>query len=141
LDFQLLTTVLSLTLSGHAPIFDLNALDSDDSVGINAPSFTVDENHIRSSVYNRLTAVHGNNKNLNIMLNTLATRILLCNREQGTPKAYGVEIAPGFALPVAGNFHGKQALKVRRVMARHEVIVSAGEVCSRVLGFLLIQAL
>ncbi|KAJ6630206.1 hypothetical protein B0H10DRAFT_1738342, partial [Mycena sp. CBHHK59/15] len=54
-------------------------------------------------------------------LNTLATRILLCQGSDVTPTAYGVEIAPGAALPVAGNFEGKQDLQVRNVMARHEL--------------------
>ncbi|KAJ7684445.1 hypothetical protein DFH06DRAFT_1155672 [Mycena polygramma] len=125
-DPQLLTIFASLTASPNPPILDLNSLASDGSVGINTPSFTVDNDHIRSSVYNRLTAVKNSTTNLNVTLNTLATRVLLCQGSDGLPTAYGVEIAPGAALPVAGNFHGKQDLDVRRVMARHEVIVSAG---------------
>ncbi|KAJ7118934.1 hypothetical protein C8R44DRAFT_565771, partial [Mycena epipterygia] len=54
-------------------------------------------------------------------LNTLATRILLCQGSDGHLTAYGVEIAPGAALPVAGNFEGKQDLVVRSVMARQEL--------------------
>ncbi|KAJ7491105.1 alcohol dehydrogenase [Mycena latifolia] len=125
-DPQLLTIAAAFAASPDPPIADLNSLASDSSVGINAPSFTVDDNHIRSSVYNRLTAVDGTTPNLNITLNTLATRVLLCQGSDGVPTAYGVEIAPGAALPVAGNFNGKQDLAVRTVMARHEVIVSAG---------------
>ncbi|KAJ7118936.1 hypothetical protein C8R44DRAFT_789680 [Mycena epipterygia] len=125
-DTQLLTIFASFTASPNPPIVDLNSLASDSSVGINAPSFTVDTNHIRSSVYNRLTAVNSTGSNLNITLNTLATRILLCQGSDGLPTAYGVEIAPGGALPVAGNFEGKQDLVVRNVMARQEVIISAG---------------
>ncbi|KAJ6546837.1 hypothetical protein B0H19DRAFT_1162707 [Mycena capillaripes] len=125
-DPQLLTIFGSLTASPNPPIVDLNSLASDASVGINTPSFTIDENHVRSSVYNRLTAVEPSTSNLNITLNTLATRVLLCQGSDGLPTAYGVEIAPGAALPVAGNFAGKQDLVVRNVMARHEVIVSAG---------------
>ncbi|KAJ7140322.1 hypothetical protein C8R43DRAFT_1109628 [Mycena crocata] len=125
LDPQLLTIVAAFVASPNPPILDLNSLATDSSVGINTPSFTVDDNHIRSSVYNRLTAVKDTNRNLNTTLDTLATRILMCSSD-GIPTAYGVEIAPGAALPVAGNFEGKQDLAVRTVMARHEVIVSAG---------------
>jgi choline dehydrogenase len=125
LDPELLTIFTSFILSPNSPIVDINSLAADGSEGINSPSFTIDENHIRSSVYNRLTAVQDSTSNLNITLDTLATRILLCQGSDG-PTAYGVEIAPGAALPVAGNFEGKQDLTVRSVMARHEVIVSAG---------------
>jgi choline dehydrogenase len=126
LDLQLLTIFTSFTLSPNPPILDLNSLASDSSVGINTPSFTVDDNHLRSSVYNRLKAVNDTSPTLNITLNTLATRVLLCESTEGLTTAYGVEIAPGAALPVAGNFEGKQDLTLRTVMARHEVIVSAG---------------
>ncbi|KAJ7700877.1 hypothetical protein B0H17DRAFT_1247664 [Mycena rosella] len=125
-DPQLLAITAALAASPNPPILDLNSFASDSSVGINTPSFTVDNDHIRSSVYNRLTAVDSTTPNLNITLNTLATRILLCQGSDGLPTAYGVEIAPGAALPVAGNFDGKQDLAVRTVMARHEVVVSAG---------------
>ncbi|KAF7353770.1 Choline dehydrogenase [Mycena venus] len=108
-DPQLLTIFGSLTLSpstllSNPPILDLNSVANDDSVGVNTPSFTIDENHVRSSVYNRLTAVHGSTSKLNITLNTLATKILLCQGSDGLPTAYGVEIAPDAALPVAGKF-------------------------------------
>ncbi|KAJ6462716.1 hypothetical protein DFH09DRAFT_1382701 [Mycena vulgaris] len=126
LDLQLLGIFGGLTASANPPILDLNSLAADSSVGINTPSFTVDSNHIRSSAYNRLTAVHETNPNLNITLNTLATRILLCQGRNDLPTAYGVEIAREAALPVAGNFKGKQSLTVQTVRARHEVIVSAG---------------
>ncbi|KAJ7157342.1 hypothetical protein C8R46DRAFT_1114199 [Mycena filopes] len=127
-DPQLLTIFTSLTaLNPNPPILDLNSLASDGSIGVNTPSFTVDENHVRSSVYNRLTTVRNSNQSkLNVTLNTLATRLLLCQGGDGLPTAYGVEIAPGAALPVAGNFAGRQNLTVRSVMARHEVILSAG---------------
>ncbi|KAJ7221563.1 alcohol dehydrogenase [Mycena pura] len=127
-DLQLLTLYTSVTLS-DVPILDLNTVDSDGSEGVNTPSFTVDTNHIRSSVYNRLTEVHdANENNLNITLNTLVTKVLLCEGSDGQPTAYGVEFVPGAALPVAGNFNGKQNLNgtLRHVMARREVIVSAG---------------
>ncbi|KAJ6500686.1 alcohol oxidase [Mycena sanguinolenta] len=127
-DPQLLTIFSSLTLSPNPPIIDLNDLAEDGSVGINTPSFTVDENHVRSSVYNRLTAVNESTSGLNITLNTLATKILLCQGSDGLPTAYGLEFVRNAALPVAGNFQGKEDLdgRVQSVMARHEVIVSAG---------------
>ncbi|KAJ7144933.1 hypothetical protein C8R43DRAFT_1237698 [Mycena crocata] len=125
LDPQLITIAGSLAVSGR-PILDLNSLADDSSVGVNAPSFTIDGNHLRSSVYNRLTAVKSATSNLNITLNTLATRILMCKGNNDLPVAYGIEIAPGAALPVAGNFKGKQRLALRTVTARHEVIISAG---------------
>ncbi|KAJ7184484.1 putative choline dehydrogenase [Mycena filopes] len=127
-DLQLLTIFTSLTtLSLNPPILDLNSLANDGSIGVNTPSFTVDETHVRSSVYNRLTVVENSSKGkLNITLNTLATRILLCQNGGDPPTAYGVEVSPGAALPVAGDFAGKQKLTVQSVMARHEVILSAG---------------
>ncbi|KAJ7042065.1 GMC oxidoreductase [Mycena alexandri] len=127
-DLQLLSVFASMTaLSPNPPILDLNSLASDGSIGLNTPSFTVDESHIRSSVYNRLTAVaNSKSSKLNITLGTLVTRVLLCQSNNTLPTAYGVEIAPGAALAVAGNFVGKQNLTVRNVMARHEVIISGG---------------
>nr|GAT54416.1 choline dehydrogenase [Mycena chlorophos] len=130
LDPQLLSIFASLTFaSGHTRISDLNALAADSAAGIGSPDFTVDKNHVRSSVYNRLNAVHAAQSNLlNITLNTLVTKVLLCAGQDGVPTAYGVELAdgPGVVLPVADGFSGKQELEVRSVFARHEVVVSAG---------------
>ncbi|KAF7294577.1 Choline dehydrogenase [Mycena indigotica] len=127
LDPQLLSIFATLTLlSGHPTISDLNDLASDGTAGITSPSFTIDTNHIRSSVYNRLNAAKAARSNLNITLDTLVTKVLLCNGSDSLPTAYGVEIAPGAALAVSGHFQGKQNLAVRQVMARHEVILSAG---------------
>ncbi|KAK7035857.1 choline dehydrogenase [Favolaschia claudopus] len=127
-DLQLLAIFTSFTLSPNVPILDLNSLAEDSSVGINTPSFTVDNNHIRSSVYNRLTAVKASTSNLNITLNSLATKILLCESSDGSTTAYGVDFVRDAALPVAGNFQGKEDFgnRTQSVMARHEVIVSAG---------------
>ncbi|KAG6805313.1 hypothetical protein H0H87_004625, partial [Tephrocybe sp. NHM501043] len=58
-------------------------------------------------------------------LDTLATKLLLCASGSGN-SAYGVQIAPGAALPVASNFNGKANLNLKNVTAKHEVIVSAG---------------
>ncbi|KAJ3788489.1 hypothetical protein GGU10DRAFT_238506, partial [Lentinula aff. detonsa] len=54
-------------------------------------------------------------------LDTLATRILLCNSSSGTPTAYGVEIAPGAALPVASNFQGKAILRTENITVKREL--------------------
>ncbi|KAF7323320.1 Choline dehydrogenase [Mycena chlorophos] len=111
LNPQLLSIFASLSFaSGHPRISDLNALASDGAAGIASPDFTVDKNHVRSSVHNRLNAVHASQS------------------KDGAPMAYGVEIAdgPGVVLPVADGFQGKQELELRSVYARHEVVVSAG---------------
>ncbi|KAF8882009.1 hypothetical protein BD779DRAFT_1408282, partial [Infundibulicybe gibba] len=57
-------------------------------------------------------------------LDTLATKILLCEDEGGNPTAFGVEVAPGAALAVASNFKGKSTLTTRKITARREVILS-----------------
>jgi len=126
LDSQLLTIVTSLTLSA-SPIVDLNSLASDSAMGASTPSYTIDENNVRSSVYNRLVAVNETTPNINITLNTMATKILLC-QESGKVSAYGFEITSGALLPVAAKFDRKKDVQadLRTVKARHEVIVSAG---------------
>jgi choline dehydrogenase len=98
------------------------------AIGIGNPSYTIDENHNRSSVRDRLVHVkkssHGK---LRFALDTLATKVLMCKTGPGgSPIAYGVEIAPGAALAVASNFKGKRHLKTKTVTVRHEVIISAG---------------
>jgi choline dehydrogenase len=87
----------------------------------------IDENHNRSSVRDRLVAVQKTSAGkLNFALETLATRVLLCETEAGEAHAaYGVEIARGAALPVASNFNGKQDLKTEVITVGHEVIISA----------------
>ncbi|KAG6852352.1 hypothetical protein C0991_000462, partial [Blastosporella zonata] len=125
LDPQTIALVASLNLAG-LPILDLNNLAGDAATGVNSISVTVDERHQRSSVHERLEAVQKSHPGqLHTSLDTLATKILLCNSAQGTT-AYGVQIAPGAALPIASNFHGKAALDLKSVTARHEVIISAG---------------
>ncbi|KAF8176154.1 hypothetical protein K438DRAFT_1607783, partial [Mycena galopus ATCC 62051] len=58
-------------------------------------------------------------------LDTLATKILLCETESGgTPIAYGVQIAPGAALPVASNFQGKQHLKTKIITSDESLQLS-----------------
>ncbi|KAF7323451.1 Choline dehydrogenase [Mycena chlorophos] len=107
LDPQLLSIFASLSFaSGHPRISDLNALASDSAAGIGSPDFTVDQNHVRSSVHNRLNAVHASqSKLLKITLNTLVTKVLLCAGQ---------------------GWRANGELEVRSVFARHEVVVSAG---------------
>lgn len=109
------------------PIVDLNALAFDSGSGFSSPSATIDENHIRSSVHERLLSVQqASSGRLKFQSDTLASKILLCNTTQGITTAYGVEIADNAALPIASAFNGKVDLNLRNVTARHEVIVSAG---------------
>lgn len=109
------------------PIADSNALASDGAEGVTSPSATIDENHIRSSVHERLMAVaQSYSSKLQFATDTLATKVLLCQGAGGATRAYGVQIAPGAALPVSIPFGGKVSLNVKNVTARHEVIVSAG---------------
>lgn len=106
----------------------MNTPSTVDSVGVSFGSVTADENHNRSSVHERLLEVHDNGSDrLSFSFDTLATKVLLCTPHRGAqPRAYGVEIAPGAALAVASNFHGKSQLKTKKITVRHEVIISAG---------------
>ncbi|KAG5726885.1 Choline dehydrogenase [Termitomyces sp. T112] len=125
LDAQVTALFASLLLAG-LPILDLNDLAGDAATGVNTISVTVDETHQRSSVRGRLAAVQQSHPGqLHLSLDTLATKILLCNSDSNIT-AYGVQIAPGAALPVASNFNGKVTLHVQNVTSRHEVIISAG---------------
>ena len=110
-------------------MLDLNSLAGDDAVGVTMPSFTIAPNHTRSSIRDRLVDVEGTTASggrLSLQLDTLATKVLTCTQEDGSLKAYGVEIAPDATLPVASNFRGKQDLETRVVTAKREIIVSAG---------------
>ncbi|KAG6916041.1 hypothetical protein DXG01_008665 [Tephrocybe rancida] len=125
LDLQTTALIASLQLAG-LPALDLNDLAGDAASGVNSLSVTVDENHIRSSVHERLQAVlKSPSGKLHTSLDTLATKLLLCDSGSNVT-AYGVQFAPGAALPVASNFNGKVSLNVQNATARHEVIVSAG---------------
>ncbi|KAF7358312.1 Oxygen-dependent choline dehydrogenase [Mycena venus] len=126
-DSQLIDIVTTLATSGPT-IDDLNSAANDATVGVANPSYTIDENHNRSSVHDRLIAVQKSSTGkLNFALDTLATRVLLCETEAGqAPTAYGVEVARGAALAVASNFNGKLDLKTEVITVRHEVIISAG---------------
>ncbi|KAJ7168657.1 GMC oxidoreductase-domain-containing protein, partial [Mycena filopes] len=127
LDAQLADIVNALATSGPA-VADINSVANEAAIGVGTPSYTIDEHHNRSSVRDHLVEVELERRGkLHFALDTLATRILLCDAGSGgAPAAYGVEIAPGAALAVASNFEGKERLRTRRIMVRHEVIVSAG---------------
>ncbi|KAJ7280597.1 oxidoreductase [Mycena rebaudengoi] len=90
-------------------------------------SWTADNNLIhRSSIRDRLDQVAANpTDKLTLMTNTLATKVLLCKTAKDVI-AYGVSVAPGAKLPIAQGFTGKQKLKEKRIIAKREVIVSAG---------------
>lgn len=122
--------IVGTLLSSSPMIDDLNCPSAMERTGNSVGSLTADENHIRSSVYNRLLQVDDNIDNegrLQFSFDTLATKVLLCRPQEGAqPRAYGVEFSPGAALAVASNFHGKSDLKTETVIARREVIVSAG---------------
>ncbi|KAG6901729.1 hypothetical protein C0995_008697 [Termitomyces sp. Mi166 len=128
LDPQLASLIVAQwnPLVAGPPILDLNTRSADSAFGVGPISFTIDEQHIRTSVRGRLAAVQQSNPGkLSLSLDTLATKILLCNSGSDVT-AYGVQIAPGAALPVAANFNGKvQNLNITNVTARHEVIISA----------------
>lgn len=136
-DLQLIDIVASLTLAGP-PILDPNSRASVEAVGVSNVVFTIDEVHNRSSVYNRLTDVQSEatlSGSLQFLLDTLATKVLLCNESNSTSngttavRAYGVQVVEGAGLPVASNFHRAgetQELQTRNITARREVIISAG---------------
>ncbi|KAJ7679216.1 hypothetical protein DFH06DRAFT_1465388 [Mycena polygramma] len=127
-DTQLQDIVGTIATSGGPTIDDLNSAANDAAIGIANPSYTIDENHNRSSVRQRLVHVEQSSRGrLEFAFETLATKVLLCaDGGRGLPVAYGVEIAPGAALAVASNFNGKGHLKTKFVTVRHEVILSAG---------------
>ncbi|KAK6996526.1 choline dehydrogenase [Favolaschia claudopus] len=118
------------TLSSVGPVVqDINSAANDAAVGVGIPSYTIDENLNRSSIRDHLVDVKRNNTGkLQFALDTLVTKVLLCESQKGgSPTAYGIEIAPGAALAVASNFAEKQKnLKTKTITVRHEVIVSAG---------------
>ncbi|KAJ6561800.1 hypothetical protein B0H19DRAFT_1233669 [Mycena capillaripes] len=126
-DPQLIDIINTLATSGPS-IDDINSETNDAAIGVGVPSYTIDEHRNRSSVRDHLvdtkTSTGGN---LRFALDTLVTKVLLCeNGTGGSPVAYGVEIAPGAALPVASNFRGKQPLQTQTITVRYEVIISAG---------------
>jgi choline dehydrogenase len=126
LDPQLEDIINTLVTSGPA-VDDINSVANNAAVGIGIPRYTIDEHHNRSSIRDHLLYVKERHGKLHFALDTLATKVLLCENElEGSPTAYGVEIAPGAALAVASNFNGKHHLRTRTITVRHEVIISAG---------------
>ncbi|KAK7042085.1 choline dehydrogenase [Favolaschia claudopus] len=88
---------------------------------------TSDNNHLRASIRDKLTPLAASSKNLTIMTNALATKVLLCNEKKGGKvTAYGLAVAAGAKLPVAQGFNGKQKLDEKNIVARREVIVAGG---------------
>ncbi|KAJ6479000.1 hypothetical protein C8R45DRAFT_1006433 [Mycena sanguinolenta] len=126
-DAQLNDIAGTLATSGPT-IDDLNSPANDAAAGIATPSFTIDENFNRSSIHDWLLTVEGSSSGkLQFAFDTLATKIMLCtNKGSTTPVAYGVQVAPNAALPVASNFKGKQNLVTKVITARYEVVISAG---------------
>ncbi|KAJ6544986.1 hypothetical protein DFH09DRAFT_1367609 [Mycena vulgaris] len=126
-DAQFLDIVNTLQTSGPS-IDDTNSAANVGAVGVASPSFTIDDHHNRSSVHDHLLRMkESSNGKLRFALDTLATKVLMCDPGYGgSPVAYGVEIAPGAALAVASNFEGTQDLKTELITVRHEVIISAG---------------
>ncbi|KAJ6596530.1 hypothetical protein B0H10DRAFT_1762243, partial [Mycena sp. CBHHK59/15] len=126
-DAQFLDIINTIGTSGPV-LNDTNSAANVEAIGVGNPSYTIDKNHNRSSVRDRLVEVQQSSKGkLTFSYDTLATKIALCDPAAGgSPTAYGVEIAVGAALAVGSNFDGKEKLNTRLVTVRHEVIVSAG---------------
>ncbi|KAJ7890970.1 GMC oxidoreductase-domain-containing protein, partial [Mycena olivaceomarginata] len=106
-------------------IEDVNSHHPLPHFGRGLTSWTADTNFRRSSIRDRLGQVAANSDKLTIMTNTLATKVLLCKSAKDVV-AYGVSVALGAKLPIAQGFTGKQKLNETRIIARREVIVSAG---------------
>ncbi|KAJ6544962.1 hypothetical protein DFH09DRAFT_1172349 [Mycena vulgaris] len=115
-DAQFLDIVNTLATSGPS-IDDINSAANVGAVGVGSPSFTIDEHHNRSSVHDHLLRVKDSSKGkLHFTLDTLATKVLLCDSGYGGPPiAYG-----------RATSKGKQDLKTELITVRHEVIISAG---------------
>ncbi|EEB94447.1 hypothetical protein MPER_06738 [Moniliophthora perniciosa FA553] len=126
LDAQIQALAAGLS-ADSPPILDINSRMGDNATGATQVSYTIDENHNRSSVRERLLDVQNKNPGkLTFAMDTLVTKVLLCNSMEEVPTAYGVEYAPDAALPVASNFQGRTDLQTKTVKAKREVIVSAG---------------
>ncbi|KAJ7576067.1 hypothetical protein C8J56DRAFT_1062499 [Mycena floridula] len=120
-------TVASAIQNTFPFVPDFNSLNGTSATGYGVISSTVNENNTRSSIHERLLEVSAAQPQLlKLSVDTLATKILLCQTQEGDVQAYGVEIAPGAALPVAANFKGRETLVTKQVIAKREVIVSAG---------------
>jgi choline dehydrogenase len=126
LDPQLQDIINTLVTSRPA-VDDLNSVANNAAVGVAIPSYTINKHHNRLSIRDHLLRVKERHGKLHFALDTLATKVLLCENElEGSPTAYGVEIAPGAALAVASNFNGKHHLRTKTIAVWHKVIISAG---------------
>ncbi|KAI5828533.1 hypothetical protein K523DRAFT_387842 [Schizophyllum commune Tattone D] len=125
----MLDNITTGLLSAATPLIpDINGLSNNDATGVALNPNTIDENNVRSSVYNRLKEVQAAHPDrLHFAFDTLATKVVLCKGQDGTqPKAIGVEVARNAGLPVQSNFHWKRHLKTEKMYAKKEVIVAAG---------------
>ncbi|KAK7052487.1 choline dehydrogenase [Favolaschia claudopus] len=105
---------------------DINSHLPIPSFGRGLSTSTIDLAGNRSSVHDRLVQVAASHPDkLKLMTDTLATKVLLCKAHNNVV-AYGLSVAPGAKLPIAGGFTGKHNLKETQIFAKREVIVSAG---------------
>ncbi|KAJ6570514.1 glucose-methanol-choline oxidoreductase-like protein [Mycena vulgaris] len=118
--------IATAVIDASGPVIeDLNSHLPLPHFGRGLTSRTTDTIH-RSSIRDRLDQVAANSTDkLTLMTNTLATKVLLCKSAKDVV-AYGVSVAPGAKLPIAQGFTGKQKLNETRIIAKREVIVSAG---------------
>ncbi|KAF7292086.1 Choline dehydrogenase [Mycena indigotica] len=127
-DNQLLDVVGTMGSFPPGVISDINAAETEAAFGAGVPSYTISEVHNRSYVHDFIRDTHAAApKKLTLATDTLVTKIQLCkSKKTGKPQAYGVQLVPNAALPVASNFNGKKILVPKLVTAKYEVIISAG---------------
>ncbi|KAI4519914.1 hypothetical protein K525DRAFT_166113, partial [Schizophyllum commune Loenen D] len=127
-DAQLDNITTGLLAAASPLIPDINSLSDNLATGVGINSNTIDENNVRSSVYNRLKEVQAAHPDrLHFAFDTLATKVVLCQAENSSqPRAIGVEVARGAGLPVQSDFDRKEDLKTETIFAKREVIVAAG---------------
>ncbi|KAL1686506.1 hypothetical protein GGG16DRAFT_117829 [Schizophyllum commune] len=127
-DAQLDNITTGLLAAASPLIPDINSLSENLATGVGINSNTIDENNVRSSVYNRLKEVQAAHPDrLHFAFDTLATKVVLCQAGNSSqPRAIGVEVARGAGLPVQSDFDRKEDLKTETIFAKREVIVAAG---------------
>ncbi|KAI5896059.1 alcohol oxidase [Schizophyllum commune H4-8] len=127
-DAQLDNITTGLLAAASPLIPDINSLSNNLATGVGINSNTIDENNVRSSVYNRLKDVQAAHPDrLHFAFDTLATKVVLCQAGNFTqPRAIGVEVARGAGLPVQSGFYRTEDLKTETIYAKREVIVAAG---------------
>ena len=127
-DAQLDNITTGLLAAASPLIPDINSLSDNLATGVGINSNTIDENNVRSSVYNRLKDVQAAHPDrLHFAFDTLATKVVLCQAGNSSqPRAIGVEVARGAGLPVQSGFNRTEDLKTETIYAKREVIVAAG---------------